>query len=98
MVFGIHLKTNIATLMAQEDVIFQITHSVILKYVKKINPPMFFKCNISVKDRYACIYEQFIFLSSFVFAHLDTAQLCVLLRFSMSCLSVMLNLHTGASQ
>ncbi len=35
---------------------------------------MFFKCNISVKDRYACIYEQFIFLSSFVFAHLDTAQ------------------------
>ncbi len=40
-----------------------------LKYVKKCNPPMFFKCNISVNDRYACIYEQFIFLSSFVFAH-----------------------------
>ncbi len=53
MVFGIHLKTNIATLMAQEDVIFQITHSVILKYVEKFNPQMFFKCNISVKDRYA---------------------------------------------
>ncbi len=98
VVFGIHLKTNIATLMAQEDVIFQITHCVILKYVKKINPPMFFKCNISVKDRYACIYEQFIFLSSFVFAHLDTAQFHVLLRFSMSCLSVMQDLHTGASQ
>ncbi len=68
---------------------------------------MFFKCNISVKDIYACmylndpyicIYEQFIFLSSFVFAHLDTAQLRVLLRFSMSCLSVMQDLHTGASQ
>ncbi len=53
--FIIHLKTNIATLMAQEGVIVQITHCVILKYVKKINPPMFFKCNISVKDRYACI-------------------------------------------
>ncbi len=49
-------------------------------------------------DPYICIYEQFIFLSSFVFAHLDTAQLCVLLRFSMSCLSVMQDLHTGASQ
>ncbi len=47
---------------------------------------------------YICIYEQFIFLSSFVFAHLDTAQLRVLLRFSMSCLSVMQDLHTGASQ
>ncbi len=42
---------------------------------------------------YTCIYEQFIFLSSFVFAHLDTAQLHVLLRFSASCLSVMQNLH-----
>ncbi len=59
---------------------------------------MFFKCNISVNDRYACIYEQFIFLSSFVFAHLDTAQLHELLRFSASCLSVMQDLHTGASQ
>ncbi len=42
---------------------------------------------------YICIYEQFIFLSSFVFAHLDTAQLHVLLRFSASCLSVMQDLH-----
>ncbi len=33
--FIIHLKTNIATLMAQEGVIVQITHCVILKYVKK---------------------------------------------------------------
>ncbi len=43
------LGTNIATLMAQEGIIVQITHSFILKYIyiKKV----FFKCNISVKAR-----------------------------------------------
>ncbi len=101
VVFGIlynSFKNKYCHIDAQEGVIVQITHCVILKYVKKCNPPMFFKCNISVKHRYACIYEQFIFLSSFVFAHLDTAQLHVLLRFSASYLSVMQDLHTGASQ
>ncbi len=49
----IHLKTTIASLMTQEGVIVQITHCLILKYVEKFNPQMFFKCNISVKDRYA---------------------------------------------
>ncbi len=44
------LKTNIATLMAQEGVIVQITQFNFKKYLKKCNQ-VFFKCIISVKAR-----------------------------------------------